>query len=169
MLLKCSKSQKWRLLDSDTKRSTTDRFNITDVFSLKILHHLQLSMCLDKPPQHKRAIINQKRESVVLPFQVLFVRLLSRHLCLNFIKPQQRVCLIQTWWHVERDHGGFLLICIKDTPKSQAIPSIFSFVHPQNQARWSFGDFRVQISTSNDFHDTTAHQQVAVVLARFKS
>ncbi len=60
-----------------------------------------------------------------------------------------------------------MLIGVKNTPETWAIPSSYSFVHPQGLAKWSsaFGeknmlDFRVQISTSKDFQDTRAHWYV---------
>ena len=55
----------------------------------------------------------------------------------------------------------------KNTPKTWAIPSGISFIDPRGPAGWSsaFGDknvldFRVQISTSNDFRHTSAHWYV---------
>ncbi|XP_028411772.1 uncharacterized protein LOC114534516 [Dendronephthya gigantea] len=70
----------------------------------------------------------------------------------------------KSWCDVETDRGGFSLIGVKDTPKTWAIPSNASFIHPHGEPMWSsaFGeqeilDFRVQISTSKDFRDTRAH------------
>ncbi|CAB3994196.1 Hypothetical predicted protein [Paramuricea clavata] len=72
--------------------------------------------------------------------------------------------LSAAWCDVDTSRWGFLLIDVKDTPETWAIPSNSSLVHPHGLARWSsaFGeknvlDFRVQISTSKDFHDTRAH------------
>jgi hypothetical protein len=72
--------------------------------------------------------------------------------------------LIQAWCDADTDNGGFILIGVKDTPETWAIPSNFSLVHPKGPAKWSsaFGDmnvldFRVQIATSKNFHDTQAH------------
>ena len=63
--------------------------------------------------------------------------------------------------------GGFLLIGVKDTPETWAIPSSTSFIHPRGPAGWSslFGDqdvldFRIQISSSKDFESTRAHWYV---------
>ena len=81
---------------------------------------------------------------------------------------------MQAWCDVDTDTGGFLLIGVKDTPETWAIPSNSSFVHPQGPAKWSseFGDknvldFRVQISASKNFHDTRAHWQVTCSLLFF--
>ena len=74
------------------------------------------------------------------------------------------VNFIQAWCDVDTDRGGFLLIGVKDTPETWAIPSNSSFIHPHGSPGWSsaFGDedvldFRIQISTSKDFDDTRAH------------
>ena len=74
------------------------------------------------------------------------------------------VNFIQAWCDVDTDRGGFLLIGVKDTPETWAIPSNSSFIHPHGLPGWSsaFGDedvldFRIQISTSKDFDDTRAH------------
>ncbi|XP_028411770.1 uncharacterized protein LOC114534514 [Dendronephthya gigantea] len=89
----------------------------------------------------------------------------------NVPKAKSGVYWIQTrngpqksWCDVETDGGGFLLIGVKDTPETWAIPSNASFIHPHGKPRWSsaFGeqeilDFRVQISMSEDFRDTRAH------------
>ncbi|XP_028411771.1 uncharacterized protein LOC114534515 [Dendronephthya gigantea] len=89
----------------------------------------------------------------------------------NVPKAESGVYWIQTrngpqksWCDVETDGGGFLLIGVKDTPETWAIPSKASFIHPHGKPMWSsaFGDqeildFRVQISTSKNFRDTRAH------------
>lgn len=64
-----------------------------------------------------------------------------------------------------------MLIGVLDTPVTWNISSNSSFLNPQSQAMWSseFGelevlDFRVQISTTRDFHNTRAHWYVALVI-----
>ena len=83
---------------------------------------------------------------------------------MQFLSYNKRVHLIQSWCDVQTDSGGFLLIGVKNTPETWAIPSKASFIHPRGKPMWSsaFGDrevldFRVQISTTKDFHDTRAH------------
>ncbi len=72
--------------------------------------------------------------------------------------------MAQVWCDVVIDGGGFILIGVKDTPVTWAIPSKPRYVDPNGTSQWSsiLGDklvldFRVQISTSKSFSDTKSH------------
>ncbi|CAB4033051.1 Hypothetical predicted protein, partial [Paramuricea clavata] len=70
----------------------------------------------------------------------------------------------KAWCDLVTDGGGFMLIGVKDTPVTWAIPSSPSIILPQGKAQWSsaFGDqqvldFRIQISKSTSFEETHSH------------
>ena len=69
------------------------------------------------------------------------------------------------------DGGGYILIGHKTSPITWTVPSNSTRVDPFTSHQWSselgnasIMDFRVQISTSNDFADTKAHWLVQVIL-----
>jgi hypothetical protein len=70
----------------------------------------------------------------------------------------------QAWCDVVTDGGGFILIGVKDTPVTWAIPSKPTYIDPNGRSQWSSAlgnklvlDFRVQISTSKSSSDTKSH------------